>query len=147
MNTYFDLKKVGRRKSYTSRLSNNEMKQERCRPCRRIIPPFLTKLYRNSFFPSTTLLWNNLPVNIQESSFLLESKRYLTMNDNNFPRCYYLGKRTEQIIYCRLRLEMSDLNFDLFSRHLIDNPTCPVVIHSKPPSTSYYSVQTIGMKA
>ena len=46
------------------------------------------------------------------------------MNDNNVPNYYYLGKRTEQIIHCRLRLEMSDLNFDLFSRHLIDNPSC-----------------------
>ena len=42
----------------------------------------------------------------------------------NVPSYYFLGKRTEHIIYCRLRLEMSNLNFDLFSRHLIDNPTC-----------------------
>ena len=46
------------------------------------------------------------------------------MNDNNVPNYYYLGKRTEQIIHCRLRVEMSDLNFDLFSRHLTDNPSC-----------------------
>ena len=72
---------------------------------------------------STTLLWNNLPVNIQERSSLSESKRYLSMNDNNVPNSYYLGKRTEQIIHCRLRLEMSDLNLDLFSRHLTDNPS------------------------
>ena len=73
---------------------------------------------------STTLLWNNLPVSIQESSSASEFKRYLTMNDNNVPNYYYLGKRTEQIIHCRLRVEMSDLNFDLFSRHLTDNPSC-----------------------
>ena len=73
---------------------------------------------------STTLLWNNLPVNIQESSSLSEFKRYLTMNDNNVPNYHYLGKRTEHIIHCRLRLEMSDLIFDLFSRHLTDNPSC-----------------------
>ena len=46
------------------------------------------------------------------------------MNDKNVPNFYYLGKRTEQIIHCRLRVEMSDLNFDLFSRHLTDNPSC-----------------------
>ena len=50
------------------------------------------------------------------------------MNDKNVPNYYsnyyYLGKRTEQIIHCRLRVEMSDLNFDLFSRHLTDNPSC-----------------------
>ena len=67
-------------------------------------------------------------VNIQESSSASEFKRYLTMNDKNVPNYYsnyyYLGKRTEQIIHCRLRVEMSDLNFDLFSRHLTDNPSC-----------------------
>ena len=47
------------------------------------------------------------------------------MNDKNVPNYYYyLGKMTEQIIYCRLRPEMSDLNFDHFSRHLTDNPSC-----------------------
>ena len=80
----------------------------RRRPYERIIPPFRTELYRNSFFPSTPLLWINLPVNVQESSSLREFKCYLTMNDNNFPNYYHLGKRTEQIIHCRLRLEMSD---------------------------------------
>ena len=65
------------------------------------------------------------------------------MNDNNVPNYYYLGKRTEQIIYCGLRLEMGDLNFDLFRRHLTHR--APVVIHSKPPSAFYYSVQTIRM--
>ena len=34
----------------------------------------------------------------------------------------------EQIIHCRLRLEMSDLSFDLFNRHLTDNhPLWPSV--------------------
>ena len=90
----------------------------------RLTPPFRTELYRSSFFPSTTLLWNNLPVKIQERFSLGELKYYLTMDDNNVPSHYYLGKMTEPIIICKLCLEMSDLNFDLFSRHLIDNPSC-----------------------
>ena len=105
-------------------LASTANSYHRRRPYERIISPFRTELYRNSFFPSTTLLWNNLPGNIQESSSLSEFKRYLTMNDKNVPNYYYLGKRTEQIIHCRLRLEMSDLNFDHFSRHLTDNPSC-----------------------
>ena len=84
----------------------------------------ITELYRNSFFPSTTLLWNNLPVNIQESSSLSEFKRYLTNNDTKVPSYYYSGQRMEQIIHCRLRLQMSDLNFDLFNRHLTENQSC-----------------------
>ena len=96
----------------------------RRRPYERIIPSFRTELYRNSFFPSTTLLWNNLPVNIQESSSLSEFKRYLTNNDTKVPSYYYSGQRMEQIIHCRLRLQMSDLNFDLFNRHLTENQSC-----------------------
>ena len=90
----------------------------------RIIPFFRTEIYRNSFFPSTTLLWNNIPVNIQDSSSLSEFKRYLTNNDTKVPSYYYSGKRMEQIIDWRLRLEMSDLNFDLFNRHLTENQSC-----------------------
>ena len=48
----------------------------------------------------------------------------MTINDNIVPKYYYLGKRSEQITHGRLRLEMSDLNFDLFSRHFTYNPSC-----------------------
>ena len=96
----------------------------RRRPYERIIPSFRTEIYRNSFFPSTALLWNNLSVNIQESSSLSEFKRYLTNNNTKVPSYYYSGKRMEQIIDCRLRLEMSDVNFDLFNRHLTENQSC-----------------------
>ena len=96
----------------------------RRRPYERIIPSYRTELYRNSFFPSTTLLWNNLPVNIQESSSLSEFKRYLINNDTKVPSYYYSGQRMEQIIHCRLRLQMSDLNFDLFNRHLTESQSC-----------------------
>ena len=33
-------------------------------------------------------------------------------------------ERNQQIIHCRLRLQMSDLNFDLFNRHLTENQSC-----------------------
>ena len=34
-----------------------------------------------------------------------------------------MAKRIEQIVHCRLRLEMSDLYFGLFNRYLTDNPS------------------------
>ena len=90
-----------------------------------IIPSFRTKLDRSSFFPSTNLLCNNLTVNIQESSSLSEFKHCLTNNDTKVSYSYYYsGQRMEQIIHCRLRLEMSDLHFDLFNRHLTVNQSC-----------------------
>ena len=46
------------------------------------------------------------------------------ISDTTVPPYYYKGKRTEQIIYCRLRLEMSNLNYDLKKRHLTADPAC-----------------------
>ena len=40
------------------------------------------------------------------------------------PSYYYSDQRMEQIIHCRLRLQISDLNFDLFNRHLTENQSC-----------------------
>merc|ERR1711963_391579 len=51
-------------------------------------------------------------------------KRYLTKNDPSVPPYYYIGDRIPQTIHCKLRLKMSDLNFDLFNRHLIENAKC-----------------------
>ena len=39
----------------------------RRRPLQRLVPKHKTDTYRQSFFPSTTTLWNNLPENIQRT--------------------------------------------------------------------------------
>ena len=83
-----------------------------------------TELYRHSFFPSATKLWNKLPENIQTTRSFGEFKRHLRKDDITPPPYFYLGQRKEQIIHCRLRLHMSDLNFDLFNRHLTDSKAC-----------------------
>ena len=96
----------------------------RRRPHERKTPTFKTELYRNSFFPSTTTLWNDLPSHIQQSTSLGELKRYLKNEDSTVAPHFYYGNRIEQIIHCRLRLQMSDLHNDLFNRHLRDDPSC-----------------------
>ena len=90
----------------------------------RIIPHFKTELYRNSFFPSATYLWNSLPENVQIMSSISDFKRFVNSDVPSVPPRFYLGKRKEQIIHCRLRNNMSDLNFDLLNRHLKDDPSC-----------------------
>ena len=45
-------------------------------------------------------------------------------NDCTVPLYHYIGDRIPQILHCRLRLSMSDLNCDLFERHLSDNLPC-----------------------
>ena len=37
---------------------------------------------------------------------------------------FYNGGRKAQIIHCKLRLGMSDLNYDLLNRHLTTNSSC-----------------------
>ena len=37
---------------------------------------------------------------------------------------YYFGARKGQVKHCRLRLAISDLNYDLCRRHLLEDPIC-----------------------
>ena len=48
----------------------------------------------------------------------------MSTNDTMVPICYYFGARKEQVKRCRLRLAISDLNYDLFRRHLLEDPMC-----------------------
>ena len=83
-----------------------------------------TELYKNSYFPSTTVLWNSIPDEIKVLTSISAFKRYLTRTDITIPSYYYIGDRIPQIIHCKLRLSMSDLKFDLFNRHLSDEINC-----------------------
>ena len=96
----------------------------RRRPLERQLPPWSTDLYYKSYFPSTTLLWNDLPDDIKSTTSIGAFKRYLSRNDPIVPYYFYSGNRLPQIIHCKLRLKMSDLNSDMFSRHLTNDKSC-----------------------
>ncbi|WP_419611672.1 reverse transcriptase domain-containing protein [Thiolapillus sp.] len=97
----------------------------RRRPLEREVPSCKTELLRKSFILSTTTDWNSLPVSVQQTTSLSVFKRLLCSSDNNVPAYYYIGDRIAQINHCRLRLQMSNLNNDLFTRHLRIDPKCP----------------------
>ena len=88
----------------------------------RLIPPHKTEL--SSFFPSTTILWNTLPENIQSSASISERKRYLKRNDQIVLSNFYINIRDPQIIHTKLRLQISDLKQDLVKRHLSNEAAC-----------------------
>ena len=88
------------------------------------MPSFKTTLYQNSFFVSTTYLWNELPDNYKLTDSISSFKRLLRKDDISVPIYYFGNDRTTEIIHCKLRLEISDLKGDLVKRHLTDNPTC-----------------------
>ena len=93
-------------------------------PLDRLIPRPRLELYKQSFFPSTTILWNSLPDYVKLSDSLAEFKRYLSTNDIRVPIYYYSSNRVSEIVHCKLRLEISDLNADLYKRHLTGNMSC-----------------------
>ena len=96
----------------------------RRRPLQRQVPKHKTETYRQSFFPLTTTLWNNLPENVQQTKSIRQVKHFLARNDTNPLPFFYNGSRKTQITHCKLRLGMSDLNYDLLNRHLTTNSSC-----------------------
>ena len=80
----------------------------RRRPLQRQVPKHKTETYRQSLFPSTTTLWNNLPDNIQRTKSISQVKHFLSRNDTNPPPFFYNGSRKAQITHCKLRLGISD---------------------------------------
>ena len=62
------------------------------------------------------------------------------------PIYYYFGSRKEQVKHCRLRLAISDLNYDLFRTPLVRRPYNIMFnadIQQKHQSISYYIVPFI----
>ena len=51
-------------------------------------------------------------------------KRHLSAADVVVPPYFYEGNREAQIIHCKLRLSISDLNYHLFLRHLTESKSC-----------------------
>ena len=62
---------------------------------------------------------------IQANPSISLLKKYLSTNDTIVPIYYYFGSRKEKVKHCRLRLAISDLNYDLFRRNLLEDSVCP----------------------
>ena len=45
----------------------------------------------------------------------------MTVNDNMVPIFYYSGSRKEQVKHCRLQTAISNLSYDLFRCHLLED--------------------------
>ena len=89
--------------SYIPPLVSHTNPYSRRRPLERQVPEFRLELYHDSFFPSTTELWNNLSNNVKEQTSISSFKRRLNADDPLVPPYYYTGSRKPQIIHCKLR--------------------------------------------
>ena len=86
-------------------------------------PKTRTETFRKSFIPSSINLWNNL----EPEDRLLDYETFKTkLNTKDAPNeLFYLGNRASNIKHSQLRLNCSKLNNDLYSLHVVDNPSCP----------------------
>ena len=73
---------------------------------------------------------------MQQSTSLNVFKQSLSLSDSKVPAYYYFEERSAQVIHCRLRLEMSNINNDLVNRNLSTDPKCSCV-YSKETTEHY----------
>lgn len=92
--------------SYKFRSSNN-IGETYCR----------TRLYYDSFLPSATREWNQLPEDIRNSSLsIFKSKLQGNVRRMAVSSHYYVGERTAQVLHTRIRNHCSALNEYLYSK-------------------------------
>jgi hypothetical protein len=81
-------------------------------------------IYSRSFFPNAIKLWNALPLETRSLPTLLSFKRELNPKNYRVP-IYYYGERWPGVHHARLRMECSNLNYDLWNRlHVRDDKSC-----------------------
>ena len=97
-----------------------------------------TNRYKNSFFPSTIILWNNLSDTTVASVTLAVFKSRLAQSlfATNLPQHFCYGARRPSIFHTRLRLGHSSLSADLYSHGLKSNPKCDCGFQKE--TTSHY---------
>ena len=86
--------------------------------------PSRTTQYSNSFLPSVVRDWNSLPCADRDVDSTISFKQRLNQNRVFVPKYYYTGKRKAQILHTRLRTGCSSLNFDLYSKNIVESPLC-----------------------
>lgn len=87
-------------------------------------PTSRTKVFQDSFFISTTDLWNDISPELNNATSLYSFKRTLKQSIILPPKYYSHGTRKYNIILCQLRNCKSQLKYDLYSDHLAESPIC-----------------------
>lgn len=88
------------------------------------VPCCRTESYKNSFFPQVLDMWNSLDDNIQNIPSPSAFKMKINDNRHRPPSYFTIGERKNNIIYCQLRNEASNLQHHLLLSHLSDSSQC-----------------------
>ena len=114
------------------------------------LPLIRLDVLRNSFFPLSINLWNQLPNEIKGKPTYTTFKSHVKKKDVD-KRLFYFGKRYNQIIHARMRMGCSALNSHLFYfLRVIDSPQCRCGFHLESPSHFFlhcpnYAVQRVEL--
>ena len=101
-----------------------------------------TDLFDNTFFPSTIRLWNQLPLDVRNSTSIYSFKSKIThypIRPIKYPELYNIGNRVLSIHHTRLRLDASQLNSHLFKIGVKDSPRCSCGSHREDPWHYFFS--------
>jgi ribonuclease P/MRP protein subunit RPP40 len=83
-----------------------------------------TELFKRSFFPSTTPLWNSLSPEIRNSENIRTFKKHLNQDVPQPKPWYNAGGRRLSLIHAQLRMGCSNLSGHLHNLHVLDTPAC-----------------------
>ena len=83
-----------------------------------------TQLYYNSFIPSTSRAWNELPEHVRNLPSIYLFKKAIATPVSQPPKYFTFGNRREQVLHTRLRTGCSALNADLHSKNIVESPFC-----------------------
>ena len=83
-----------------------------------------SKTYKDSFFISTTDLWNELPQSLLNATSLYSFKKILKEQIPVPAKYFSYGSRRLNILMCQLRNSKSQLQSDLCHDHLADSAIC-----------------------
>ena len=81
-------------------------------------------MYYNSFLPSAIRGWNEISEETRNSNSISTFKFKLNSNIQRPPKYYNCGTRIGQIYHTRLRTSCSSLNQYLFSKNIVNSPSC-----------------------
>ena len=91
-----------------------------------------TSLLENSFIPSTTRFWNNLPLSVHQSnSSAYKRLIYEHFGPSNPPEYFTFGSKHNNSLHTRLRLRASKLNADLNRLKLINSSACQCAFRNR----------------
>ena len=83
-----------------------------------------SRLYFDSFLPSTIREWNRLPSDTKSAPSLSSFNYKFEKDLPKIPKYYYCGDRISQILHTRIRTECSILRHYLFKKNLVSDPLC-----------------------